>query len=54
MTCGLVWLICEEPSAPPPGQDGCSLVVDVLPEAVVAEAARLQGEGWQVISEWPL
>jgi hypothetical protein len=54
MTCGLVRLICEEPTTPPPGQDGCSLVVDVPPEAVVAEVARPQSEGWQTISEWPL
>jgi len=54
MTCGLVRLICEEPTAPPPGQEGGSLVVDVLPEQVAAEVARLQAEGWQTISEWPL
>jgi hypothetical protein len=55
MTCGLVRLICEEPTALPPGQEGSrSLVVDVLPEQVAAEVARLQSEGWQTISEWPL
>ena len=54
MTCGLIRLICEEPLAPPPGSDGRPLVVDVRPEAVAAEVARLQAEGWQVVSEWPL
>jgi hypothetical protein len=54
MTCGPVRLICEEPLAPPSDQDGCPLVVDVLPEAVAAEVARLQAEGWRVVSKWPL
>ncbi|MBU6251207.1 MAG: hypothetical protein KGO47_08590 [Cyanobacteria bacterium REEB417] len=54
MTCGLVRLICEEPTVPPPGQDGRPLVLDVRPEDVAAEVARLQDEGWQTISEWPL
>lgn len=54
MTCGLVRLICEEPLSPPQGQDGRPLVVDVLPEQVAAEVARLKAEGWQLISEWPL
>lgn len=54
MTCGLVRLICEEPLNPPPGQEGQSVVVDVLPEQVAAEVARLKTEGWQLISEWPL
>jgi hypothetical protein len=54
MTCGLIRLICEEPLSPPPGQEGRPLVVDIAPEQVAAEVARLQGEGWQVVSEWPL
>jgi hypothetical protein len=54
MTCGLIRLICEEPTAPPPGQDGRPLVVDVAPAEVAAEVARLQAEGWRVVSEWPL
>lgn len=54
MTCGLIRLICEEPTAPPPGQDGRPLVFDVPPERVAAEVSRLQAEGWQLITEWPL
>ena len=54
MTCGLIRLICEEPTAPPSGQEGQPLVVDVAPAEVAAEAARLQGEGWQVVSEWAI
>jgi len=54
MTCGLIRLICEEPLSSPPGQEGRPLVVDIAPEQVAAEVARLQGEGWQVVSEWPL
>jgi hypothetical protein len=50
MSCGLIRLICEEPSAPPAGQDGKPLVVDVEPHQVVAEVARLQAEGWRVVS----
>lgn len=54
MSCGLIRLICEEPTAPPAGQDGKPLVVDVEPHQVASEVARLQGEGWQIVSEWPL
>jgi hypothetical protein len=57
MACGLVRLICEDPSdswQPPEGQQGKSLVVDVHPEDVAREVARLKGEGWQFISEWQL
>lgn len=54
MTCGLIRLICEEPIDPPPGHDGRPLVVDVTPEQLSAELTRLQAEGWQLISEWPL
>ena len=57
MACGLVRLICEDPSPswkPPEGQQGKSLVVDVYPEDVAKTVARLKGEGWQFISEWQL
>jgi len=54
MSCGIVRLICEKPLEPPPGQAGRPLVVDVEPEQVAAEVARLKAEGWQLITEWSL
>lgn len=54
MSCGLIRLICEEPLFPPEGGEGQPLVVDVEPERVAAEVARLQAEGWRLITEWPL
>jgi hypothetical protein len=57
MACGLVRLICEDPSdswQPPEGQQGRALVVDVRPEDVASTVARLKGDGWQFISEWQL
>lgn len=54
MSCGIVRLICEEPLTPPPGQEGKPVVVEVLPQHVLTELARLRRDGWQHISEWHL
>ena len=54
MSCGIVRLICEEPLNPPPGQEGKPVVVEVLPQHVSTELARLRRDGWQHISEWHL
>ena len=54
MTCGLVRLICEEPMELPEGQESAQKVIDVAQHEVAATVARLQNEGWQYISEWPL
>jgi hypothetical protein len=56
MTCEqpLIRLICELPLVPPEGQEGEQVVVDVAPEDVAAEVARLQAAGWHLITDWPL
>jgi hypothetical protein len=54
MTCGLIRLICEESLAPPPGQEGRSIVVDVPPWRVGITVALLWVRGWHVVSRWPL
>lgn len=54
MACGLVRLICEEPLTPPPGQEGKPVVIEVTPQQVSIELARLRQDGWQQISQWKL